>query len=455
METISPQAEKTTDALDAELHARSTVPIAQNGLVVLNVGGQMYHASIATLRSKPGTLLDLMFSGRYDLIFSDDGSVFIDRDGQWFQYVLDYLRDGVMNARGKDALRHVQKEFEYFLIDVYVEREVVATWGVGIRQSQIYHPLYPEWITWDPRKTLLKDFAMCTSSADIYFVGGYAPGPSDVEGFVPGHRYVGTVTKFCAQTDQWTEIAPLSAPRFAHRCVVVHGILYVLGGRDLGGRILRTVEQYDIATGLWSFGPPLPTARASMMVVAVGDHIYVLGGRGDLVDGEGPYQGTPAAVWAFDTTSQTWAEVATWARPWEGATAAVLNGSIYITGGYGDRGVENTVLLFNPDTHAWITCNPMRFQRRGHTLFVVKGMLYAMCGRGDYGVILECMERYDLGQNEWTVLPGLVFECASVSVCPIQFDLFDDLLSQESGAPRRKRLLYTSIGGGNKRPRIT
>lgn len=36
----------------------------------------------------------VMFSGRYDIRVEDDGIIFIDRDGIYFRYILNYLRDG-------------------------------------------------------------------------------------------------------------------------------------------------------------------------------------------------------------------------------------------------------------------------------------------------------------------------------------------------------------------------
>ena len=89
------EVEEKRAALETELQAMQQLQQAQDSRVELDVGGQRYCTSLATLRSKPGCMLSAMFSGRYALNEEADGSVFIDRDGKSFGYGLEYLRDGV------------------------------------------------------------------------------------------------------------------------------------------------------------------------------------------------------------------------------------------------------------------------------------------------------------------------------------------------------------------------
>lgn len=60
----------------------------------LNIGGQLFTTSLATVRKDPGSILHGMFSGRFDSKPAEDGSYFIDRDGTHFRYILNYLRTG-------------------------------------------------------------------------------------------------------------------------------------------------------------------------------------------------------------------------------------------------------------------------------------------------------------------------------------------------------------------------
>ena len=62
-------------------------------VVTLDVGGTKYRTTLSTLTKYPDSMLGAMFSGRHDLPQQEDGSYFIDRDGEPFQYILMYLRD--------------------------------------------------------------------------------------------------------------------------------------------------------------------------------------------------------------------------------------------------------------------------------------------------------------------------------------------------------------------------
>jgi len=63
-------------------------------VVELNVGGKCYTTSLSTLLKVPDSMLAVMFSGRYNLTKDSQGRYFIDRDGKYFRFILNYLRDG-------------------------------------------------------------------------------------------------------------------------------------------------------------------------------------------------------------------------------------------------------------------------------------------------------------------------------------------------------------------------
>ena len=64
-------------------------------MVYLDIGGLKYTTTMATLRAEKGSMLEAMFSGQYPIKKQSDGTVFIDRDGRHFHYILNYLRGSV------------------------------------------------------------------------------------------------------------------------------------------------------------------------------------------------------------------------------------------------------------------------------------------------------------------------------------------------------------------------
>ncbi|KAL6177085.1 hypothetical protein ACLB2K_053717 [Fragaria x ananassa] len=63
--------------------------------VRLNVGGKKFLTTIDTLTRQPGSMLEKMFSGNYE-VKRRNGYVLIDRDGKYFGYILRWLRDATV-----------------------------------------------------------------------------------------------------------------------------------------------------------------------------------------------------------------------------------------------------------------------------------------------------------------------------------------------------------------------
>eukprot|EP00033_Pygsuia_biforma_P002841 GCRY01003135.1.p1 GENE.GCRY01003135.1~~GCRY01003135.1.p1 ORF type:complete len:383 (+),score=65.10 GCRY01003135.1:183-1331(+) len=62
-------------------------------IINLNVGGFHYSTSLETLHRDPNSMLSAMFSGRLPTRTDQEGRFFIDRNGEVFGQILDYLRD--------------------------------------------------------------------------------------------------------------------------------------------------------------------------------------------------------------------------------------------------------------------------------------------------------------------------------------------------------------------------
>ncbi len=54
--------------------------VRTSDIVELDVGGVRYVTSLTTLRSRPGSMLDAMFSGNYQIEEEEGSGAFLDRD---------------------------------------------------------------------------------------------------------------------------------------------------------------------------------------------------------------------------------------------------------------------------------------------------------------------------------------------------------------------------------------
>ena len=81
--------------------------------VVLNVGGSRFEVPQLTLARYPDSMLAKLVSEQWR---PEDPSqpVFVDRDGQRFQFVLDFLRDGAVHLPHSVSEEALRVDFAYF-----------------------------------------------------------------------------------------------------------------------------------------------------------------------------------------------------------------------------------------------------------------------------------------------------------------------------------------------------
>jgi len=89
-----------------------------NTIVKINVGGSKFYTTLKTLTSRPGTYITELFSKPEQLLKDDEGFYFIDRNGSYFTYILDYLRGYKLNIPwdSYDVSRIIE-EFQYYGLD--------------------------------------------------------------------------------------------------------------------------------------------------------------------------------------------------------------------------------------------------------------------------------------------------------------------------------------------------
>ena len=85
---MKPVSQSETKSLDDEddVDEKQTERLSNlTGPITLNVGGTRYTTSLGTLSRFPESVLCKMFEGAFSLKPENDGSYFIDRDGQAFR----------------------------------------------------------------------------------------------------------------------------------------------------------------------------------------------------------------------------------------------------------------------------------------------------------------------------------------------------------------------------------
>jgi len=204
-------------------------------------------------------------------------------------------------------------------------------------------------------------------------------------------------------TGRWTVHPAPPTPRSQMEAAVVDGRLYVLGGIDEITGLLPTVEAFDPATETWTTVAPMPRGRRWASVAVVDGILYVIGGEAR--GGPGTYVSEiVASVIAYDPKTDTWTEKASLPELVSNAAVGVVSGRIYVAGGthfewtgtgpdlYATEIWSSYVYVYDPQMDQWSIQSPMRTGRYEATAAELDGVLYVIGGIGTRGAMLGIVE---------------------------------------------------------------
>lgn len=189
--------------------------------------------------------------------------------------------------------------------------------------------------------------------------------------------------------------------------VVALGVIIVLFSRQMLApaatpiptATLSPFVEEPIGQTRWSTARPLTTGLANMATVAVGLNLYQIGGETD--------QGVVNAVQRYDTTQDTWQEMAAKPTAVADTTAAVLFGEIYVPGGrLADGTPTNRVEAYSPANNAWRPVANLP-QAIAGGLTLTDGSYLYLFGGWDGENVLDTAFLYDLNTDSWRPLPPL------------------------------------------------
>ena len=122
------------EALNAEKQRMEAIEVSDDDIIHLNVGGQKFSTTRATLCQVQGSLLATMFNGRWeDRVKRDkDGVVFFDFNPEYFSWILDYLRAKKISSPENPAVlaevpKNQMKNFNSLLEYLGLSDEILPT----------------------------------------------------------------------------------------------------------------------------------------------------------------------------------------------------------------------------------------------------------------------------------------------------------------------------------------
>jgi len=259
---------------------------------------------------------------------------------------------------------------------IYVAGGMISDW-VATNALEVYDTASDIWRQAAPMPLPIHHAGVAAANGRIYVTGGY----DDMGKMVRAEPDNSRAWVYDPQTDTWSSIADLPAPRAGHAMVTVGDKLYLVGGTGSGAAEVWT---YDPATDIWNtHSAPMSTLREHVPAIVVDGHIYVIGGRWNDVS-------TPA-VEVYDPTSDTWERKADLPTPRSALSLALLDGRIHAVGGE-DLATGCTYgrhEAYDPQTDTWTTLADQPVPRHAMVSAVVDGRWYLIGGSTGAGAQTE------------------------------------------------------------------
>ncbi|XP_077301674.1 kelch-like protein 7 [Arctopsyche grandis] len=209
--------------------------------------------------------------------------------------------------------------------------------------------------------------------------------------------------------NNWALSKDLGLNRWNYETVVVDDCILIIGGHNDAGPV-NAVQYIDLKDGRKYGLNPLNLSRnlfaAAKLSQDSSTDVYAIGGAESWLK---PMN----TVERWNSKRRNWeTNVAPLPVAVHSQAASVINGNIYVTGGYklseGKLKSIREVQKYSPQTNSWSYLTPMIENRRAHKSADINGKLYVVGGAKDITLShIASVESYDLDADLWTLLCNL------------------------------------------------
>ena len=239
----------------------------------------------------------------------------------------------------------ISAEAVVFSSDIYVFGGRKEMRGEYTKIVEMYDTRTDTWVKKRDMPTRRKGFVTAVVDGEIYIIGG-----SIHNNKLGKLESTGLVEVYDPLTNRWEKRASMPTEREWANAAVVSGKIYVLGGEIsgpflLGDRLVYSIEEYNPKLNTWRKRPDIPMLKCWFETVVVDNEIWTIGGY----DPNNGFRHIDA-VDVYNPTVNEWRKAQPLTIP-KSTTAVVVNGTIYLLGGW----LDNRNSIFSPIVEAYDT----------------------------------------------------------------------------------------------------
>jgi len=201
------------------------------------------------------------------------------------------------------------------------------------------------------------------------------------------------------EVSRWVSRAQMPTPRERLAVVIHEDKIYAIAG-DTPGGVSGVVEIYNPDDNTWAIGTPKPTPVSNVAAAVVDGLIYVPGGytlAGEVI--------TTTEV--YDPANDTWDTRASLPAPLCAYAITAIDGKIYVFGGWDGDSYIASVYEYDPQEDGWTTKTAMSTARGFAAAGVVGDKIYVVGGYNGTTEFALC-EEYDPAKDDGTGVPWTI-----------------------------------------------
>ncbi|KTG37259.1 hypothetical protein cypCar_00021175 [Cyprinus carpio] len=204
-----------------------------------------------------------------------------------------------------------------------------------------YDPIQNSWQRLTDMHERRGSFTLVVLNGKIYAIGGERDSEVNME----------SVEVYCPNTNSWSFVCPLDQALSCHAASVWNGTIFLSGGFNSQYQCLSSMTLYHPEQGS-TYLAEMTHDRALHCMETLGDRLYVAGGVSCDADGHLLDQ---LACEVYNPVANTWSVIMPFPVPHVGSASAVLEGKVYVIGGYcqEDYTDTKTVHRYDPATERW------------------------------------------------------------------------------------------------------
>ncbi len=303
---------------------------------------------------------------------------------------------------------------------------VVATDDEGT-QTEAFSGVFAISRAWQNTASMPQSVMKAAAVADqnyLYFIGGQTSSSVTTSSNL--------ARKFDPSTNLWSSISPIPMPLTAIEGALLKGKIYIPGGSN-NGTLVNTNYVYDIALDTWAMAANNPTPASSYACASdpAAGILYVTGGSNSAIS-------PTVNVRSFEVSSNTWTTLPTMKTARYAHRAVLIEGKLYVAGGFGIAGGLSNCEVFDLATQTWNNIAPLSRPRAFASSTVFQDSqgnpYWLIIGGEDAGTraTIGSAEVYDVRNNRWITLDD-------------SFSL--NIIRTQSGGATIGNLFYVAGGG--------